>query len=215
LDPSVLLELYPDAILPWNRLRNGLDRKLTLILATVASDGFVLAADTRRIESGGGECGVCLSASRSKIYVSRNGTMTAFAENDVARLAAEILTEGLDRSDTVPADLRTEIEKAARAACQNRLSGGRDNAGTILCINPHSRQQPILRYQFGCWRDGFQGDVEYSMDTMMGGYHKTPALFFLEKYFKLPGRNRTVEDLSILAGHVLNTANHLHCDRIS
>lgn len=181
----------------------------------VASDGFVLAADTRRIESGGNEGGICLSVSRSKIYISQSGIMTAFAENDVARLAAELLTTELDGLNEPPADLKIEMEKASRVACGSRLAAGRDHVGTVLSINPYARQHPILRYQFGCWRDGFQGDAEYSTDRMMAGYHKTPALFFLERYADLPGRNRNVEDLAILAGHMLNTAHHLHRDRIS
>jgi hypothetical protein len=149
--------------------------------------------------------------------------MIGWAGQGVAREAAEHLRDCLNaQSDFALGDeddFGLEIKGACKAICETiphvrnpRLEG------SLLVVNPHSEFRPLWLASFH--RQLMRSDQPaefncrplFTEDKQVIGLNANSALYFLERYFS-PNR-RTMDELVLLAAHVIRSAAHLAKDAI-
>jgi hypothetical protein len=220
--------LFPIRPRPWDVYDYGASLpRMTLVCALRGTDGFVLAADTKASErhepcSIEQVLGTVMSTSHtSKIITSsRHDVAVGFAETDEARKAAEVLIEHLDSLPRVPDNPKEELEKACQAACNfypQLMPPARRKplGGSLILVNPGSKDRPILRVIFTLYGDGqFTCDPLGAADKHLIGYDVNSAIFFLENCYSFIGNPQSVNQLVLLAGHTILAASRLSPGRI-
>ncbi len=193
---------------------------VTLIVALRGKDGIVLAADTKGNETHSPfsvtnqelisvECGL----HSSKILTSkRHGIMAAFAETDEGMEAAKLFINNIDAIDEPPNDLAAFLKTAGEQSCKDspaRVPGKNAQIGSIITVNANDNYRPLLRSRFIMHPDGkFIPNIVPSADCHIAGYSANSALFFIEKYYSYTNM-ASVNELAVLAGHVILTASRI------
>jgi hypothetical protein len=153
----------------------------------------------------------------SKLLISnKHNVMIGFADQDVAGEAAQTLMKKLDTMPTIPQDPSGELEIACREACSTGpyQIANLEILGSVVVVNSNVRDWPILRGVFRRFPGGeFYFKKDHSENKHLAGYGVNSAIFFLEKYFKTI-EHPTVDELVVLAGHVICSAAEVGRERI-
>jgi hypothetical protein len=200
---------------------------MTLVIGLLAKDGCLLAADTKvngTKQSKGSHNGepllpVRYTTSRSKIRVSgKHGIIIGWAGSDVAETAADSLKTYCESAPSLPDDLSPDICAACESACSSPLHATSPHFGAQLLIaNSRSEFMPLWSVTFsrhlnapGQLQGTFYCKPRFSFGKEVIGEDASSALFFLERYYT--PRTFSINELLLLAGHVIRTASDLAKD---
>jgi hypothetical protein len=184
---------------PLGCLFEAIEEPVTLQIAAICDDGWVLASDRR-------EQLFRHSSMTKKIFTDFNAKITyaTFGTAEVAKLAAqELLNDLVTGRSVLTGDLPTGqwLEALANRAWQNAnalfasQSINSDPLVQGLTIFFHDRPQ-----EFWIMQLGRQSMVKAFFDKRPRGDFTNPATFFLERYY---ASNLSAEELTLLAAHVI------------
>ena len=189
---------------------------MTLQVALIGTDGFVIASDTKAV-SGGGIAAPFSKKHRLRMFsettkIIHNDADTlvcAFSGNQTIREIARRLRDavGEDAGQDLAAQLQNKID-AAFAACSDTV---RNNAnGLIIVIIPNAENgMPKM------WEISFHGQplVEPTHICSIGGDRSNSAIMWAQQY-QIEGLKRSVDELKLLAAHTVVEGHFLNATEV-
>jgi hypothetical protein len=181
---------------------------MTMQIAIRASDGFLLASDTKRQEEP-----FTISphrrtrqfTNRSKITVATHHNIaialagTGLQETDPEIELAKYLDELKPEEELDPA-LERWVEGFIKSASSHPYANAETPIVTFLLVNPNCKRYPLRRFRTS---EKFYCDV--SLNTLHSGDLMNPALFWLD-YFQCANRIHNLESCINIAALFLSTA---------
>jgi len=174
------------------------DQPMTLQIAMVGKDGFVLASDTKATKNMSvlptGRRQIGQTFKTTKIRQRREGGLIcAHSGSDEAGQLAEVFVIN------APAEF---VDDQAVADYLIGWSSGATNMANQLVIVVVTKAKPGMHK---LWRVYFTGQnpppfVQWVDDRLTGGDEGNAALYFGERYYD---PSKTVDDLALLAAHVI------------
>jgi 20S proteasome alpha/beta subunit len=178
---------------------------MTLQVALVGKDGFVIASDTQ-VSSGGGPVGsrhlMLRTARTEKIFKNEDIIFAISGNAAVVFIARELLhalhqSLGSDVENTLADLLQTESDAILAKEIGLRQSA----SGQLIVAVPGISKLWEVSFQLGF------ASVNKFFDKVIGGDRGNSAIFWVERYYS---NEKSVEDLAMLAAHTVLEGHFLN-----
>lgn len=176
---------------------------MTLQVALIAKDGFVIASDTKAFAGGESIAPfskrhlVLRSAKTRKILISETGNVVvAFSGNQAVQNIAHHLVENLNGIENPVS--QNQLESITNALLGNYIPEIRPKGPTLAVVFPHQGALSTL------WEVSFYGQAFLTPMTnrLIMGDRANPAIFFVERYCG-DEIDKSLDSLTLMAAHMV------------